>query len=445
MFSINTNNAALAALQSLGLTNANLTATQNAISTGKKVAAASDSPAIYSISQAMQGQISGLSAVSDSLNFGQSAVGTAISAAANISASLISLRQVVTDGSTSGFNATTLNNQINQVNALIAQYATAATFNGVNLLVGSTSANVSYTQLNVVQGINGAQLSVSNALSGAISGNSTAGTTPGDILSALGLVGLSVAAGGTGVSFSSDASIASGNTFVVYGTVADSTDTATTSSITLALHTWTFEFNAGTALGSTPSTSNTVVTVEMNSSSQNLTTSLGELVTSMNSQGFAASVNSSGLLVYTGNGSQGNTATASTITAGYGVTVNNNIGTTTTYTLTVNAASVALAAGSGSFTSTASSTGAISIVASAIGFMDTIAAYLGSASQQITGMQNFTTSLSDALTSGVGALIDADMTKESAQLTALQTKQSLAIQALSIANQQPQSLLTLFR
>ena len=51
----------------------------------------------------------------------------------------------------------------------------------------------------------------------------------------------------------------------------------------------------------------------------------------------------------------------------------------------------------------------------------------------------------DALNSGLGALIDADLAKESARLQALQTKQQLASQSLSIANQAPQSLISLFR
>jgi flagellin len=51
----------------------------------------------------------------------------------------------------------------------------------------------------------------------------------------------------------------------------------------------------------------------------------------------------------------------------------------------------------------------------------------------------------DAMNSGLGALIDADLVKESARLQALQTKQQLATQSLSIANQAPQSLLSLFR
>jgi len=51
----------------------------------------------------------------------------------------------------------------------------------------------------------------------------------------------------------------------------------------------------------------------------------------------------------------------------------------------------------------------------------------------------------DALKNGVGAMVDADMEEASARLTALQTQQQLGIQSLSIANQAPQSILSLFR
>jgi flagellin len=51
----------------------------------------------------------------------------------------------------------------------------------------------------------------------------------------------------------------------------------------------------------------------------------------------------------------------------------------------------------------------------------------------------------DALNNGLGSLIDADLAKESAQLTALQIRQQLGTQALSMANQAPQTLLSLFK
>ena len=58
--------------------------------------------------------------------------------------------------------------------------------------------------------------------------------------------------------------------------------------------------------------------------------------------------------------------------------------------------------------------------------------------------QSFVTSLSDAITSGVGSLVDADMNVASTRLQALQTQQELGIQALSIANQNSQLILKLF-
>jgi flagellin len=57
----------------------------------------------------------------------------------------------------------------------------------------------------------------------------------------------------------------------------------------------------------------------------------------------------------------------------------------------------------------------------------------------------FTQKLSDTLTAGIGNLVDANMAQESATLQSLQVKQQLGIQALSIANQAPQTILSLFR
>jgi len=70
---------------------------------------------------------------------------------------------------------------------------------------------------------------------------------------------------------------------------------------------------------------------------------------------------------------------------------------------------------------------------------------LGSASRKIDGQSSFVGKLSDVIEGGIGNLVDADLAKESAKLQALQVKQQLGIQALSIANQSPQSILSLFR
>jgi flagellin len=69
----------------------------------------------------------------------------------------------------------------------------------------------------------------------------------------------------------------------------------------------------------------------------------------------------------------------------------------------------------------------------------------GSAANYIDNQINFNKSKIDGLEAGMGALIDADLAKESARLQSLQIRQQLGTQALGIANQAPQSLLSLFR
>jgi flagellin len=89
--------------------------------------------------------------------------------------------------------------------------------------------------------------------------------------------------------------------------------------------------------------------------------------------------------------------------------------------------------------------GMISYVDDAISSMTTSAATLGSAKQRINMQKDFVNSLTDAIDRGIGALVDADMTEESTRLQALQVQQQLGVQALSIANQSSQTILSLFR
>jgi flagellin len=81
----------------------------------------------------------------------------------------------------------------------------------------------------------------------------------------------------------------------------------------------------------------------------------------------------------------------------------------------------------------------------AVTSMTTAAATLGSAKQRINLQKDFVSALSDAIERGVGSLVDADMTEESTKLQALQVQQQLGVQALSIANQSSQSIISLFR
>jgi flagellin len=109
--------------------------------------------------------------------------------------------------------------------------------------------------------------------------------------------------------------------------------------------------------------------------------------------------------------------------------------------------------GSISFTSTqlaGASTVAALITATGtfLNQMNSVGTELNSIGSSINYVNNQTTYNSDkidALNSGLGSLIDADLAKESAQLTALQIRQQLGTQALSLANQAPQTLLSLFK
>ena len=73
------------------------------------------------------------------------------------------------------------------------------------------------------------------------------------------------------------------------------------------------------------------------------------------------------------------------------------------------------------------------------------AASFGSVQSRIETQSDFIGTLTDSLKSGIGTLVDANMEEASARLQALQVQQQLAVQAMSIANQAPQTLLSLFR
>ena len=100
----------------------------------------------------------------------------------------------------------------------------------------------------------------------------------------------------------------------------------------------------------------------------------------------------------------------------------------------------AMSIGTGSLASTA-----LAAVNASIDNVSASLARLGTGAKSLDTHATFVSKLSDALESGVGNLVDADLAKESARLQSLQTKQQLGVQALSIANQSSSVLLSLFR
>ena len=406
LFSVNTNLGAMAALQSLTNTESSLKATQNAISTGQKVSQASDNPAIYTISQTMNDQISGLTAVSDNLNFAQSVITTAQSAATNISSQLASLLNTVTTGLQSGINTTTVNNQINSILSNINAFANGATFNGVNI-TSTAGTGQTTSQLNVTTDLSGTtaiELGANGTTSTAQQFDMTTNGTHG-----LGLSGLSVTAQ-TSFSFASS----SGN---VYTPTNGDSFSVTVGGVQNTFYLTDTNANSAPTVATATSATQQNYFVTYNSQTDSLATVINDLATGMQKQGLAATVDNSGNLDVVG-------ATAGAFAAATGNTSTAPTATTTT-------------AGQ-------SATAAVATVNTAISTLNLKIASLGQFQQQITGLQGFTTALSTSLTAGVGALTDADMAAESAKLTSLQTKQQLGIQSLSIANQQPQALLKLF-
>lgn len=102
-------------------------------------------------------------------------------------------------------------------------------------------------------------------------------------------------------------------------------------------------------------------------------------------------------------------------------------------------------AAAGTIGTVTTATAMIATVSTSITNTGAALARLGTKSKAYEAHLTFVGKLQDSLDAGVGNLVDADLAKESAKLQALQTKQQLGVQALSIANTSSQSLLSLFR
>jgi flagellin len=87
----------------------------------------------------------------------------------------------------------------------------------------------------------------------------------------------------------------------------------------------------------------------------------------------------------------------------------------------------------------------IATIQSSLTNVNSALAKLSSGAAKFSIQASFTQKLADTLTAGIGNLVDANMAQESARLQSLQVKQQLGVQALSIANQAPQTILSLFR
>ncbi len=107
--------------------------------------------------------------------------------------------------------------------------------------------------------------------------------------------------------------------------------------------------------------------------------------------------------------------------------------------------SIVLLGTTAAFTTSSSAGALLSTIDDSINNVSAALAKLGTSSKALEAHMTFIGNLQDSVTAGIGNLVDADLAKESAKLQSLQTKQQLGIQALSIANQAPQTVLSLFK
>ncbi len=328
MASIQTNASALTALQSLNATNKSLEQTQSRISTGFRVAEASDNAAYWSIATTMRSDSQAMGTVQDSLGLGASKVDTAYTGMNKAISTVndIKTKLVAASGSTDADKAK-YDIEIKALQSQLKSYADAATFSGTNML------------------------SVSNA---------TGAAADVKIVSA----------------FNRDAS----------GAASISTIDVKVQDIKL------FE-------------------------------------------GFATATAAQEGIIDTTRNAAGARTTASAATLGTYAAGN-----------TFAVADLALVNPAGTLFANDQQIGQmLGAVEGALKDMTTAATNLGAAKQRVDLQKTFTTSLMDSIDRGVGQLVDADMNKESTRLQALQVQQQLGVQALSIANGNSQSILSLFR
>lgn len=134
MTSILTNNGAMVALQTLSAINDNLTDAQNAISTGKEIATAKDSSAIWAISKVMESDVKGFNAVEDSLALGESTVAVASAGAEQIVDLLNEIKEKVVAATGANVDHTKLGNEVTALTEQVNSIISGSQFNGANLL-----------------------------------------------------------------------------------------------------------------------------------------------------------------------------------------------------------------------------------------------------------------------------------------------------------------------
>lgn len=432
MSSILTNNGAMVALQTLKSINANLSKTQDLISTGKSVGNAKDNAALWAISKVMESDLNGFKAISSSLALGQSTVSVARQASERVTDLLTQMKEKIVASQEENVDRVKIQSDIDALRDQISGITTASQFNGLNLLsnrettAGSGSVNILASLDRSGNGVSASEIGVRKQ---------DLGATASAINGATWTVGTAVATGTLNGTQSATVALAApsaaGQVFglTLFGTDADdsSFDQATYRTTTAA------------------APANITEATEIRYISREGDTAADVAKGLANAFKVFAAENDLDDSVISINASGGGLAIASTVTDA-------------TDTIAVSVFNPQAGAGSSTtigggleamndidVTTDAGAASALVSIEFMIETAITSASAFGSAQGRVDTQAAFVSQMSDALRSGIGTLVDADMEEASAKLQALQVQQQLGIQSLSIANQAPQSILSLFR
>ena len=437
MSSILTNNGAMVALQTLKSINRNLADTQSQISTGKSVANAKDNAAVWAISKVMESDVQGFKAISDSLNLGESTVAVARQASETVADLLTQMKGKIVAAQEENVDRAKIQTDIAALRDQITSVTNAAQFNGLNLLsntekeAGSGSVNVLSSLDRSGSGVTASNIAVNkqDLSTGASAVSGTALTTAE--------TGTATNSRMTGTALAA--------------TTLTGAATAPTTTITISSVEAGFGYSAALTAGAGAFATGWDVTgtaadgIRYVARDGDTTADVAQqLAASFNKYAEAFEAENPGV---DGLDTVRATVSGSTITfTGSDVTGNNFGIQVSGYAAAGNTIGGGLAEVSEIDVTTDAG------VASALGSIESLiqssidsAAAFGSVQGRIETQANFIQSLSDSLKSGIGTLVDADMEEASARLQALQVRQQLGVQALSIANQAPQTLLSLFR
>lgn len=402
MSSILTNTSAMVALQTMKGINMNLNKTQADISTGKSVASAKDNAAVWAISKVMESDVEGFKGISDSLSVGNATLTVARNASESVTKLLTEMKGKIVAAQAENVDRSKLQTDITQLTKQIESVVGAAQFNGLNLVDGSqTSINVLSSLDRSPTGVVSSNIEVTAQNLSTSAGTALTGTALGAVTNPTGAAGATSTVG----------------TFVFQGTGG-------------AL--------AANAFGANPATANALIEgdaieLTVGSTTGRYVVKEGDTNDEL-AEGLRNALTQGGL-----NGSD------FTLSASGGVlSITNNTNAAAAVAVTATRGEGGLA-GLGAIDVTADPAAALTDIEALLQTSINAAASFGSSQKRIDIQSEFVGKLTDSLKTGIGAMVDTDMEEASARLQALQVQQQLATQALSIANQQPQGLLSLFR